>query len=87
MADFGGCNWTLESAKSLNSRTVPGAKALLLGIKKDNIFIEDLREEFVRDYVRAGDAVLFKGSRGVQVEKALEHAFGEAAGVLEQLRK
>src|SRR5215468_3168354 len=26
-------------------------KALLLGIKKDNIFIEDLREEFVRDYV------------------------------------
>jgi argininosuccinate synthase len=27
------------------------AKALLLGIKPDNIFIEDLREEFVRDYV------------------------------------
>jgi len=27
------------------------AKALLLGIKADNIFIEDLREEFVRDYV------------------------------------
>ena len=26
-------------------------KALLLGIKEDNIFIEDLREEFVRDYV------------------------------------
>jgi argininosuccinate synthase len=26
-------------------------KAQLLGIKKDNIFIEDLREEFVRDYV------------------------------------
>src|ERR1044072_9377926 len=26
-------------------------KALLLGIKKDNIFVEDLREEFVRDYV------------------------------------
>jgi len=26
-------------------------KALMLGIKKDNIFIEDLREEFVRDYV------------------------------------
>ena len=26
-------------------------KALLLGIKQDNIFIEDLREEFVRDYV------------------------------------
>src|SRR6186997_1830379 len=27
------------------------AKALLLGMKKQNIFIEDLREEFVRDYV------------------------------------
>jgi argininosuccinate synthase len=26
-------------------------KALMLGIKPDNIFIEDLREEFVRDYV------------------------------------
>src|SRR5437763_6599278 len=26
-------------------------KALLLGIKRQNIFIEDLREEFVRDYV------------------------------------
>jgi argininosuccinate synthase len=26
-------------------------KALLLGIKQQNIFIEDLREEFVRDYV------------------------------------
>src|ERR687896_864255 len=26
-------------------------KALMLGIKKQNIFIEDLREEFVRDYV------------------------------------
>ena len=27
------------------------AKAELLGIKKENIFVEDLREEFVRDYV------------------------------------
>ncbi len=26
-------------------------KAELLGVKKDNIFIEDLREEFIRDYV------------------------------------
>src|SRR5213593_448174 len=26
-------------------------KALLLGIKEQNIFVEDLREEFVRDYV------------------------------------
>src|SRR3979490_2785536 len=28
-----------------------GDKALLLGIKHENIFVEDLREEFVRDYV------------------------------------
>ena len=27
------------------------AKAELLGVKPENIFIEDLREEFVRDYV------------------------------------
>src|SRR5215212_6956637 len=27
------------------------AKAVLLGLKPENIFIEDLREEFVRDYV------------------------------------
>ncbi len=27
------------------------AKAIMLGIKPENIFIEDLREEFVRDYV------------------------------------
>src|SRR5205085_12573872 len=26
-------------------------KALLLGIKPENIFVEDVREEFVRDYV------------------------------------
>ena len=26
-------------------------KAIALGIKPENIFIEDLREEFVRDYV------------------------------------
>jgi UDP-N-acetylmuramoyl-tripeptide--D-alanyl-D-alanine ligase len=33
--------------------------------------------DFLKTYVRAGDAILFKGSRGVQVEKALERAFGE----------
>jgi UDP-N-acetylmuramoyl-tripeptide--D-alanyl-D-alanine ligase len=33
--------------------------------------------EFVREYAQAGDAILFKGSRGVQVEKALDRAFGE----------
>jgi UDP-N-acetylmuramoyl-tripeptide--D-alanyl-D-alanine ligase len=31
--------------------------------------------DFLRSYVRPGDAVLFKGSRGVQMEKALERAF------------
>ena len=33
--------------------------------------------DFVREFVRPGDAVLFKGSRGVQVERALERAFGD----------
>jgi UDP-N-acetylmuramoyl-tripeptide--D-alanyl-D-alanine ligase len=33
--------------------------------------------DFLRDYVRPGDAILFKGSRGVQVENALERAFGD----------
>ena len=31
--------------------------------------------DFIRDFVQPGDAVLFKGSRGVQVEKALDRAF------------
>jgi len=35
--------------------------------------------DFLRDYMRAGDAILFKGSRGVAVEKALARAFGEMA--------
>jgi UDP-N-acetylmuramoyl-tripeptide--D-alanyl-D-alanine ligase len=33
--------------------------------------------DFLKTFVRPGDAILFKGSRGVQVEKALERAFGE----------
>jgi UDP-N-acetylmuramoyl-tripeptide--D-alanyl-D-alanine ligase len=33
--------------------------------------------EYVRDMARPGDAILFKGSRGVQVEKALDRAFRE----------
>lgn len=32
--------------------------------------------EFVRHYAQPGDAVLFKGSRGIAVEKALDKAFG-----------
>ena len=37
-------------------------------------FFEDpaLAGDFVRQMARSGDAVLFKGSRGVQVERALE---------------
>ncbi|HWE50747.1 MAG TPA: UDP-N-acetylmuramoyl-tripeptide--D-alanyl-D-alanine ligase [Bryobacteraceae bacterium] len=35
---------------------------------------------FLRSYLRAGDVVLFKGSRGVAVEKAIGPAFGEPIG-------
>jgi UDP-N-acetylmuramoyl-tripeptide--D-alanyl-D-alanine ligase len=31
--------------------------------------------DYLRSYIRPGDAILFKGSRGVEVEKALERAF------------
>jgi len=33
---------------------------------------------FLSEYIRPGDAILFKGSRGVQVEKALERAFAHS---------
>jgi UDP-N-acetylmuramoyl-tripeptide--D-alanyl-D-alanine ligase len=33
--------------------------------------------DYLRSYIRPGDAILFKGSRGVEVEKALERAFEE----------
>ena len=33
--------------------------------------------EFLRTFLKPGDAVLFKGSRGVHVERALEGAFAE----------
>jgi UDP-N-acetylmuramoyl-tripeptide--D-alanyl-D-alanine ligase len=43
-------------------------------------FFESAEEagDRLRTYLRPGDAVLFKGSRGVQVEKALERAFEES---------
>jgi len=45
------------------------------------IFFETPEEAgaYLRSYLRAGDAVLFKGSRGVAVEKAIGPAFGETA--------
>src|SRR3981081_3574744 len=43
---------TLTAALGQGEEVEPArAKAILLGIKPENIFIEDLREEFVRDYV------------------------------------
>jgi len=41
-------------------------------------FFEDAADagEYVRGVAREGDAVLFKGSRGVQVERALERFTG-----------
>jgi UDP-N-acetylmuramoyl-tripeptide--D-alanyl-D-alanine ligase len=33
--------------------------------------------EYLKSYLKPGDAVLFKGSRGVHVERALEGAFAE----------
>lgn len=43
------------------------------------VFFETSEEagKFLRSYLRAGDVVLFKGSRGVAVEKAIGPAFGD----------
>ena len=43
------------------------------------VFFETPEEAgiFLRSYLLAGDVVLFKGSRGVAVEKAIGPAFGE----------
>ncbi|MGB7761412.1 MAG: hypothetical protein WBL61_16400, partial [Bryobacteraceae bacterium] len=47
-------------------------------------FFEDPVEagEFVRAMAQAGDAVLFKGSRGVRMERALERFQAEAPAKL-----
>ena len=46
-----GCEVVTFTDLSQGRAGAGAAKALLLGIKKENIFVEDLREEFVRDYV------------------------------------
>ena len=53
------------------------------GLSGSAAYFFDTAEEagdFLRNYVRPGDAILFKGSRGVQVEKALERAFEGVPG-------
>jgi UDP-N-acetylmuramoyl-tripeptide--D-alanyl-D-alanine ligase len=55
-------------------------EAVVAGLSGSAAYFFDSPEEagdFLRPYLRPGDAVLFKGSRGVQVEKAIEHAFAE----------
>ena len=55
-------------------------EAVAAGMSGSAAYFFDSPEEagdFLRGYMRAGDAILFKGSRGVQVEKAIDHAFGE----------
>jgi UDP-N-acetylmuramoyl-tripeptide--D-alanyl-D-alanine ligase len=53
-------------------------EAVAAGMPRDRArFFEDAGEagEFVREWAASGDAVLFKGSRGVRVERALEKFF------------
>jgi UDP-N-acetylmuramoyl-tripeptide--D-alanyl-D-alanine ligase len=55
-------------------------EAILAGLSGSAAYFFDSPEEagdFLRGYVHPGDTVLFKGSRGVKVENAIEHAFGE----------
>ncbi len=55
-------------------------QAVKSGMSDSAAFFFDSSEaagDFLRDFLRPGDAVLFKGSRGVQVEKALNRVVGE----------
>ncbi len=57
-------------------------EALKSGMSDGTALFFDTPEQagdFVRGHAQPGDAVLFKGSRGVQVERALERAFGPQA--------
>jgi len=58
----GAARWTVEEARTAGM----GPDAA--------VFFEDPAEagEFAREASREGDAVLFKGSRGVKVERAVE---------------
>jgi UDP-N-acetylmuramoyl-tripeptide--D-alanyl-D-alanine ligase len=50
-------------------------EALRAGLSDGNAYFfedPDPAGDFLRGFLRAGDAVLFKGSRGVEVERALE---------------
>jgi UDP-N-acetylmuramoyl-tripeptide--D-alanyl-D-alanine ligase len=54
--------------------------AIEAGMSDSAAFFFESSEEagdFLRSFAHPGDAVLFKGSRGVQVEKALSRAFEE----------
>ena len=61
---------------------VDGAIGAGLSDSAASFFFESPEEagDFLQSYVRPGDAILFKGSRGVQIEKALERTFEDAPG-------
>ena len=62
----------------------PAAPSPQLGIKKSNIFIEDLREEFVRDYVfRCSRQPLYEGD----ICSALRRAAVDCQALIEIARK
>ena len=53
-------------------------EAMRAGMSGDAAYFFSTPEEagdFLHDYAQPGDVVLFKGSRGVAVEKALARAF------------
>ncbi|HVW83958.1 MAG TPA: UDP-N-acetylmuramoyl-tripeptide--D-alanyl-D-alanine ligase [Bryobacteraceae bacterium] len=55
-------------------------EAMKAGMSDSAALFFDTPEEagdYVRERAQPGDAILFKGSRGVQTEKALDRAFGE----------
>jgi UDP-N-acetylmuramoyl-tripeptide--D-alanyl-D-alanine ligase len=54
-------------------------QAVASGLRSDAAFFFEEAEsagDFVRQYAQSGDAILFKGSRGTRVERALERLLG-----------